>query len=262
MERQHEQRAIGRGPAPRLDEGRNLRGDVRVRADRALRPTGGAARVQNERSTFGSDERVAARSLRGFSARRRRELGRRHKPGAGAARERLETLGRRRIGDDCRRLRVLDDVVQLRHWVRERERHRHAASPPDAEQQTDPLDAGRHKESHAHAVEVADVVEPEQRARDAARRSVQFGVRDGRLVGDEGDALRMGRHTRDEGHRSGRQCTPCPICSRWGLAPSRRMAISQDADAGISKIKSSSTGNVSQADCASSASSWPGPQPA
>ena len=47
-----------------------------------------------------------------------------------------------------------------------------------------------------------------------------------------------------------------------GSAPSRRMAVSHIRELSTSKTRSTSTSAISHADCASSSSSCPGPQPA
>ena len=52
------------------------------------------------------------------------------------------------------------------------------------------------------------------------------------------------------------------FANTYTSTPSRFIAISQQTADGISKIRSSSTGEMSHADSASSASSWPGPHPA
>ena len=58
------------------------------------------------------------------------------------------------------------------------------------------------------------------------------------------------------------QCTPEPIWSIDGSAPSRRMAVSHSTAASVSNTRSSSSSPISHADWVSSASSCPGPQPA
>ena len=63
------------------------------------------------------------------------------------------------------------------------------------------------------------------------------------------------------GQRSA-QCTPWPEWSLPGSAPRRRIACSHIVAAGVSKTIDASTSEISHAEAASSASSWPGPQPA
>ena len=58
------------------------------------------------------------------------------------------------------------------------------------------------------------------------------------------------------------QCTPGPSASACGSTPRRRIATSHISSLGVSNISVLSTGTVSQADAASSESSWRGPQPA
>ncbi len=156
MQRQDEQRTIVLRPAPRVDERLHLRIDVGARGHDALGPACRAARVDHHGAAGGRNRQAGRRS-------RCKKVSRRDEPGPDRYRDRRHAFGRRLVGDDDRRPRVANHVVELGRRVRQGERHGDAAGPPGADECRHVLAAGRNQKRDAALGQVRRAVEEGRR---------------------------------------------------------------------------------------------------